>query len=276
MQRSELRDIALAAARAGAETVMAAVARGDDLSTQQKGFGDYVTAVDRAAETHILDVLLRLTPDIPVLAEETGGERASRMWVVDPVDGTTNFLRGFLPAVGVSVGLIEDEVPVAGAVVAPYSGDAWVAAAGLGAHDGEGRRLRVREPQGRGIATTGIPFRRPENRARYLPVMLAAVEEFEDLRRVGSASLDCANVAGGVWDGYFELGLSLWDIAAGTILIREAGGRVTDWEGDPTGVLESGDIVCGAPAWHEQMLDLIRRRRPAPLPAEASSSERPA
>ena len=276
VERAELRDVALEAARAGAETVMAWVERGDPLSTEKKGFGDYVTAVDRAAEARILEVLQRRTPDISVLAEESGGDRSSRMWVVDPVDGTTNFLRGFLPAVGVSVGLLEDGEPVAGAVVAPYTGDAWVAAAGCGAHDGRGRRLSVRAPAGRGIATTGLPFRRPENRARYLPVMLAAVEAFEDLRRVGSASLDCANVAGGVWDGYFELGLSLWDIAAGALLVREAGGRATDWDGDPVAVFETGNIVCGAPGWHEQMLDLIRLHGSAPLAAEASSSERPA
>lgn len=251
-----LRRLAVAAARAGGEVV-----RGGHSAplpeTETKGRGDYVSAVDRAAEVAVLDVLHQGAPDIAVLAEESGGRRGDRYWAVDPLDGTTNFLRGF-PVVGVSVGLIVEGAPVVGAVEAPLMGVSWSAAAGRGAHDGDGRRLAVRGPEDRGVVATGFPFRKPENQARYERVLEAALREFEDLRRAGAASLDLAYSAAGAFDGYFELGLSTWDVAAGAVLVREAGGVVTDWSGDPMAVIDSGDILAGAPGWHERMLSLIR------------------
>jgi myo-inositol-1(or 4)-monophosphatase len=112
--------------------------------------------------------------------------------------------------------------------------------------------------EGLGVVATGFPFRRPENLARYLPVFEATLASAEDLRRAGAASLDLAYSAEGAFDGFFELGLSLWDIAAGSLLVLEAGGVVTDWAGDPHGVYATGDILAGSPAWHERMLDLVR------------------
>ena len=178
------------------------------------------------------------------------------MWVIDPVDGTTNFLRGF-PVVGVSVALVEDGRPVVGAVVAPLLGEAWSAAEGLGATDRAGRRLMVSTHPGAGVVATGFPFRRKERLPRYLPVMTRALRRFEDLRRAGAASLDLAYVSSGAFDGFFELGLGLWDIAAGALLVREAGGVVTDWSGDRDGVFVSGDILAGTPGWHEVMLEIV-------------------
>ena len=110
-----------------------------------------------------------------------------------------------------------------------------------------------------GVTATGFPFRHPEWHGRYLAVMNAALGEFEDLRRVGAASLDLAHCAAGVWSGFFELGLGLWDIAAGALLVREAGGVVTDWAGDGSAVFVSGDILAGGPEWHRRMLQLVRR-----------------
>jgi myo-inositol-1(or 4)-monophosphatase len=178
------------------------------------------------------------------------------MWVIDPVDGTTNFVRGF-PVVGVSIALVENGRPVIGAVTAPLLGEAWSAAEGEGAFDREGRRLSVSTHPGAGVVATGFPFRRKERLARYLPVMTRALERFEDLRRAGAASLDLAYVGAGAFDGYFELGLGLWDIAAGALLVREAGGVVTDWAGDPEAVFVSGDILAGTPAWHTAMLEIV-------------------
>jgi myo-inositol-1(or 4)-monophosphatase len=230
------------------------------LDTESKGRGDYVTAADRAAETAALAVLAAGAPEIGVLAEESASTVASGgagpLWAVDPIDGTTNFLRGF-PVVGVSVGLLVDGLPAAGAVGAPFIGDLWCGARGLGAYDRRGRRLSV-AGDGSGVVATGFPFRRPENRERYLRVFDATLARVEDLRRAGAASLDLAYTAQGSFDGYFELGLSLWDVAAGSLLMLEAGGVVTDWEGDPRGVYGSGDILAGSPAWHERMLDLVR------------------
>jgi myo-inositol-1(or 4)-monophosphatase len=253
-----LRDLALRAARAGGEVVSGWHARGRALGTQRKGIGDYVTDADRAAEGAILKVLRREAPDIEVLAEESGGATGGDQpfWAVDPIDGTTNFLRGF-PVVGISVGLMHAGRPLAGAVCAPLLGQAWCAARGLGAQDVEGRALRVREEDGqhsRGVVATGFPFRRPELRARYLPVLDRAITGFEDLRRAGAAALDLAYAAQGSFDGFFELNLSLWDIAAGALLVTEAGGVVTDWEGDAGAVYTTGDILAGSPQWHARML----------------------
>jgi myo-inositol-1(or 4)-monophosphatase len=255
-QRETLRELAVAAASAAGELVARAHARPGTLTAEVKSPGDYVTEVDRAAERAAIRVLGEGAPDIAILAEESGGTRQDRMWVIDPVDGTTNFLRGF-PVVGGSVALMEDGRPVVGAVVAPLLGEAWSAAEGQGAVDGAGHRLSVSTHPGAGVVATGFPFRRKERLTRYLPVMTAALERFEDLRRAGAASLDLAYVGAGVFDGYFELGLGLWDIAAGALLVREAGGLVTDWAGDPDAVFTSGDILAGTPAWHAAMLEII-------------------
>src|SRR5262249_21927445 len=118
-----------------------------------------------------------------------------------------------------------------------------------------------------GVAATGLPFRHPELRARYLPVFDRAVAEFEDIRRAGAASLDLAYSAAGAFDGFFELNLSLSDIAAGALLVTEAGGVVSDWDGDPDGPYRTGDILAGSPSWHARMLALttFRGRQIPPL-----------
>jgi len=255
-QRQTLRELAIAAASAAGELVARAHARPGTLTAETKSPGDYVTDVDRSAEQAAIRVLREGAPDIAILAEESGGTRNQRMWVIDPVDGTTNFVRGF-PVVGVSVALVEDGQPVVGAVVAPLLGESWSAAAGQGAMDREGRRLSVSTHPGAGVVATGFPFRRKDRLPRYLPVMAAALRRFEDLRRAGAASLALAYVGAGVFDGFFELGLGLWYIAAGALLVREAGGVVSDWAGDADAVFVSGDILAGSPAWHRAMLEIV-------------------
>lgn len=217
--------------------------------------GDYVTATDRRSEEAILEVLARETPGVAVLAEEVGGRRAKTMWAVDPLDGTTNFTRGF-PSVGVSVGLIEDGRPTAGVVIAPFLGVEFTVAAGHGAFR-NGERLprhRTLDPSG-AIVATGFPFRDKTLLARYLPVLRGALDRFEDLRRAGAAALDLAWTASSTFDGFFELGLNTWDVAAGAALVREVGGRVTDWSGGEKW-LSTGDILAAAPAVHEALLEL--------------------
>lgn len=253
----DLCNLAMAATQAAGDVIRAARRDAAPLHTQVKGVGDYVTAVDHAAEAAAVAVLREAEPSIDLLAEERGGECSARMWVIDPVDGTTNFMRGF-PEVGVSVALVEEGVPRVGVVAAPLTGGVWSAVAGEGAFDASGRRLDVSAVTGKGVVATGFPFRRPELRDRYLAVMTAAFGNFEDLRRAGAASLDLAYSAAGVWDGFFELNLSLWDIAAGSLLVREAGGVVTDWDGDHSAVFSNGNILAGAPAWHERMLTIVR------------------
>jgi myo-inositol-1(or 4)-monophosphatase len=255
-QRETLRELAVAAAAAAAALVVSAREGGAPLTAEVKSPGDYVTEVDRAAERAAIRLLREGAPDIPVLAEESGGVVSERMWVVDPIDGTTNFLRGF-PVVGVSVALVEEGRPVVGAINAPLLGASWSAAEGLGASDSAGRPMSVSTHAGAGVVATGFPFRHKERLPRYFQVFERALTRFEDLRRAGAASLDLAYVGAGVFDGFFELGLGIWDIAAGALLVREAGGVVTDWSGDPDAVFVSGDVLAGTRAWHQAMLEIV-------------------
>jgi myo-inositol-1(or 4)-monophosphatase len=221
-----------------------------------KGAGDYVTASDRQSEAAILEVLARESPGVAVLAEERGGTRARTMWAVDPLDGTTNFTRGF-PVVAVSVGLLEAGVPIAGVVIAPFLGLEFAASRGKGATLNAERlpQLRSVDPS-KAIVATGFPFRKKELMPGYRPVMEGALQRFEDLRRAGAAALDLAWTAAGTFDGYFELNLSTWDVAAGAALVLEVGGRVTDWSGGATWVEAGSGIFAAAPAVHEVLLEL--------------------
>jgi myo-inositol-1(or 4)-monophosphatase len=250
---AELVSIASEAARVGGSTILTA---GRTLEGVEKSAGDYVTAVDGASERAIAAFLSRATPDIPLVGEEGGGNTSERYWLVDPLDGTTNFLHGF-PIVGVSIALVEEGRPSVGVVHAPFLRETYAAAAGAGAtvqrSDGSIERLAVgRRPVERSVVGTGFPFRRKEVLPRYFKAMYAALERFEDLRRPGAAALDLAWVAAGVFDGFFELALGPWDVAAGAVLIREAGGTVTDWAGAPD--VLSGDILAGSPAVHAELL----------------------
>ena len=251
-----MRALSRAAALEGADVVRSSRAPS---AGETKGLpGDWVTEADRASERAIKAFLGEATPAIPFQGEELGGNVEGLRWVVDPLDGTTNFVHGFM-AVGVSVALVEDQRPVAGAIAAPFLGDCWHAATGLGAsweRPGGGWvpcAVSGRRPE-QAIVATGFPFRHKERLPRYLAAMQLALEHFEDLRRPGAASLDLAWTACGIFDGFFELGLAPWDVAAGGLLVREAGGAVTDWAG--TGAFLSGDIMAGPPAVHEVLLTI--------------------
>lgn len=205
-----------------------------------------------------MEVLRRLAPGVAILAEEAGGERSGTMWAVDPLDGTTNFTRGF-PVVGVSVALIEAGLPRTGVVIAPYLGLEFAAASGQGATlNGEALpRLGPGDPAA-AVVATGFPFRRKERLPRYRAVLEGALERFEDLRRAGAAALDLAWTSAGTLDGFFELGLGTWDVAAGAALVLECGGRVTDWEGGDRW-LETGDVLAAPAAVHEALLELAEK-----------------
>jgi len=223
----------------------------------EKAAGDYVTEVDETSEQAIADFLEHVAPGIPVVGEEHGGSAGDRYWLVDPLDGTTNFVHGF-PVVGVSVALVEDGRPIAGAVHAPFLRETYIGARGRGARverdgsrDAEPLRVSDRSP-GQAVVGTGFPFRHKDVVPRYIRAMSAALGTFEDLRRPGAAALDLAWVASGVFDGFFELALSPWDVAAGGLLIEEAGGVVTDWNGGPNYM--AGDILAGPAAIHAELL----------------------
>jgi myo-inositol-1(or 4)-monophosphatase len=227
-------------------------------NAREKGPGDWVSDVDTSSESAVREVLERDSQSLPVFGEEGGGTRGDVGWFVDPLDGTANFLHGF-PAVGVSVALVQHGVPVVGVVHAPLLGITYTASKDGGAFsNGEPMTVSARDPE-RAICATGFPFRAKADRLdEYLPVFGAALRRFEDLRRAGSASLDLAWTAAGVFDGYFEQALGPWDVAAGALLVREAGGVVTDWSGDDRAWLTSGDIVAGPPVVHAAILELTR------------------
>ena len=252
---THLREVAEQAASIGAH-IVAEAAKPSGVGGELKGEGDYVTDVDRQSESAVREFLERSTPDIPVLGEEGGGRRAAAYWAVDPLDGTTNFLIGF-PAVAVSVGLVVGRECLAGAIRAPFLGLAFSGARGSGAWS-NGTRLSVSgRAASSAIVTTGPPFRDPSLLPRYLPALEAVLREAEDVRRPGAAALDLAWVASGVFDGYFELNLSVWDLAAGSLLVREAGGVVTDWDGGDD-YLEGKSILAGSPATHELLMRAAR------------------
>lgn len=248
-----LADAAELAARAGGEIVLGNFGRAEGV--REKSPGDWVSDVDTSSEEAVRRSLAGSHPDVPFFGEEGGGERGLVGWYVDPLDGTANFLHGF-PMVGVSVALVADGRPVVGVIHAPMLSDLYRATEGGGAFR-NGVPLEVSD---RGvesaICATGFPFRRNDLLDDYLPVFDSALHRFEDLRRAGAASLDLAYVASGSFDGFFELALGTWDVAAGAVLVREAGGVVTDWSGDPDAWLHSGDIVAAAPVVHESLLGL--------------------
>lgn len=252
MDLGRMREIACGAVEVGSRAVLSG--RRPAAGEAKGAPGDWVTEVDLASEQAITRYLARMTPDAPVHGEELGGVSSGLRWVVDPLDGTTNFVHGFW-AVGVSVALVDGAEPLVGAVGAPFLGDLWHGAAGDGAvwvHDGHDEPCRVSgRPPGQAVVGTGFPFRRKERLPRYVATMGAAFERFEDLRRPGAASLDLAWVACGVFDGFFELGLAPWDVAAGGLLIREAGGVVTDWDGAADFL--GGNILAGSPDVHAEL-----------------------
>ncbi len=250
----QLCQAALEAARAGGEVVRAHFGAARDI--QEKAQGDWVSAADVESEQVVKATLERLAPGVDCFGEETGGTRGERGWFVDPLDGTANFLHG-LPAVGVSIGLVIEGVPVVGVVHAPLLDRTYWGFQGGGAFR-DGTRLSVStRPVSQAIPATGFPFRLKHRWPMYNRVLQQAFTTFEDLRRLGGASLDLSWTAEGVFDGYFELGLGTWDVAAGSLLVREAGGVVTDWAGDPVEFLWSGDIVSGNPEIHARILDII-------------------
>ena len=249
-------DAARQAAAEGARIVRDAFGRAAS-NVRAKGPGDWVSDTDTASEHAVRAMLHDAAPDLAFFGEETGGDRAEVGWFVDPLDGTANFVHGF-PVVGVSVALVADGVPVVGVINAPMLGRVYSACRGGGAFcDGQPVRVSDR-PVVESICATGFPFRAKRNRLpEYFPVFERALFAFEDLRRAGSASLDLAWTAAGVFDGYFEQALGTWDVAAGALLVREAGGVVTDWSGDDRAWLQSGDIVAAAPHVHERILGVI-------------------
>lgn len=246
-----------AAARAG-EVLKRRFAEGT-VEVERKGLHDFVTAVDREAEREVLDELGRRYPDHAIMAEEASPEAAAAefRWIVDPLDGTTNFIHG-VPVFSVSIALEDRDGLAAGAILDPLRGEMFHASRGGGAHL-NGRPIQCSRPSGPEMAllATGFPFRELGRLERYLSAFEGFVRTTAGLRRAGSAAIDLAYTACGRYDGFWEIGLSRWDVAAGTLLVQEAGGLVTDVVGGVSH-LDTGDIVAAGREFHPWVLEITR------------------
>lgn len=250
---------AVKAARRAGKTIVRYFDRGDTLSVGSKGFNDFVTEVDKAAEEEIIAVLRHAYPTHGILAEESGEHGGDEyQWIIDPLDGTTNFLHGF-PQCAVSIALRHKNRLEQAVVFDPLRDELFTASAGDGAHLNS-RRIRVSRTRklDQSLIGTGFPFRSMEHLDSSLKTMKELVPRTSGIRRPGAAALDLAYVACGRFDGFWETGLKPWDLAGGCLLIREAGGLVSDLD-NGRGFLESGGIVAGNPAIHPLLLAVVQK-----------------
>lgn len=229
----------------------------DRLTVRHKSANDFVSEVDQAAEQAIIEILLDAYPKHAILAEESGSRGESEyQWIIDPLDGTTNYLHSF-PQYAVSIALLHKGIPTQAVVYDPVRNDLFTATRGAGAFRND-RRIRVskRTQLKEALIGTGFPFRDFTHVDAYLAMFKDMIQKTSGVRRPGSAALDLAYVAAGHLDGFWEIGLSPWDIAAGALLVTEAGGLVGDFEGNET-YLDSGNIVAGNPKIFAQVLQTI-------------------
>ncbi|MFC5435917.1 inositol monophosphatase family protein [Rhodanobacter umsongensis] len=249
--------IAARAARSAGNVILRYMNRIDGLNIVEKQQLDFVSEVDKLAEAEIIKELRRAYPDHAILAEESGATgKGPLTWVIDPLDGTHNYLRG-IPHFCVSIALLEKGVPIHAVVFDPLRDELYTASKGDGAYLND-RRMRVskRENLGGAMIATGFPFRQREHLVPQLDMTRAILGQAEDIRRSGSAALDLAYVAAGRYDGYFEIGLKPWDMAAGVLLVHEAGGRYCDFAGRD-GIPASGNIIAGNLNVAKAMVDAI-------------------
>ena len=253
-------NIAIKAARSAGAIINRASLDLDLLKVNTKAPNDFVTEVDHAAEAAIIDTLLGAYPGHGILAEESGRSRGARdsdyVWIIDPLDGTTNFIHGF-PVYAVSIALAFKGQVQQAVVYDPARNDLYYASKGRGAYLND-KRLRVskRIRMADCLIGTGFPFRKGDNFQRYLRMFEAVMQNCAGLRRPGAAALDLCYVAAGYTDGFFETGLSPWDVAAGSLLVTEAGGLVGNFTGDAD-YLYQREVVAGNPKVYAQLVTLL-------------------
>jgi myo-inositol-1(or 4)-monophosphatase len=252
----EARSLAIAAARAGGAVIAAAV-RQPGWGVRHKGAVDLVTEVDLASEAAVVRFLEQHCAGVPILAEEgSGASAASTRWIIDPLDGTTNFVHGY-PHFAVSVALEEEGALRAGCIYDPLRDEVWSAAAGEGATC-NGQRLQVSatETLNDALLVTGFPYDRRQRADFYLSFVDAMMRRCQGIRRSGAATLDFCSLAAGRVDGFWEFGLAPWDMAAGALLVREAGGRVTDLRGG-TFHLGGREVLATNTRTHPEMTEVL-------------------
>ena len=255
-------NVAIKAARAAGSIINRAALDVEAVRISQKQVNDFVTEVDHASEAAIIETLLTAYPDHGILAEESGSQHgnphADHIWIIDPLDGTTNFIHGF-PVYCVSIALqvrgrIEQAV-----IYDPSRNDLFTATRGRGAFLND-RRIRVskRTQLKECLISTGFPFRPGDNFNNYLLMMGDVMQKTAGLRRPGSAALDLAYVAAGFTEAFFETGLSPWDVAAGSLLVTEAGGLVGNFTGE-SDFLEQREILAGTPRIYGQLVPILHK-----------------
>ncbi|MDJ0927782.1 MAG: inositol monophosphatase family protein [Gammaproteobacteria bacterium] len=249
---------AVQAARRAGDTAAGYLNRAERLEIHTKARNEFVTQVDHAAEEIIIDTIRERYPDHAFLAEESGRQgEADNLWIIDPLDGTTNFVHGF-PVFAVSIALqVRGQLEVA-VVYDPMRQELFTAARGQGAQL-DGRRIRVSNLHSLegALIGTGFPYRANATYMdRYLGMLQAVLESTAGIRRPGAAALDLAYVAAGRLDGFWEFGLSTWDMAAGALLIREAGGMISELD-DAGDFLETGNVIGGNPKVHDGLKQLF-------------------
>ena len=253
-------NIAVKAARAAGAIINRAALDLEVIKVGSKGPNDFVSEVDRKAEEVIIQTLLEAYPGHGILAEESGREHGARhsdyVWIIDPLDGTTNFLHGF-PVYAVSIGLAFRGQVQQAVVYDPTRNDLFFASKGRGAFLND-RRLRVskRTRISDALIGTGFPFRKGDNFKRYVKMFEEVMQSCAGLRRPGAAALDLCYVAAGFYDGFFETGLNPWDVAAGSLMITEAGGLIGNFTGE-SDYLYQREVVAGNPKVYGQLVQIL-------------------
>jgi myo-inositol-1(or 4)-monophosphatase len=253
-------NIAIKAARAAGSIINRAALDLEIIKVGSKGPNDFVSEVDQAAERIIIEILLEAYPGHGILAEESGREHGAKdseyVWIIDPLDGTTNFLHGF-PVYAVSIALAHRGVVQQAVVYDPTRNDMFFSSRGRGAFLND-RRLRVsrRTRISDSLIGTGFPFRKGDNFKRYVKMFEEVMQSCAGLRRPGAAALDLCYVAAGYYDGFFETGLNPWDIAAGSLIISEAGGLIGNFTGE-SDFLYQREVVAGNPKVYGQLVQIL-------------------
>ena len=253
-------NVAVKAARAAGAIINRAALDVEAVRISQKQVNDFVTEVDHAAEAAIIETLLTAYPGHGILAEESGSQHGAKdsdyVWIIDPLDGTTNFIHGF-PVYCVSIALSVAGKIEQAVVFDPSRNDLFTATRGRGAYMND-RRLRVskRTRLQECLVSTGFPFRPGDNLQHYLQIMGEVMQRTAGMRRPGAAALDLAYVAAGFTDGFFETGLSPWDVAAGSLLVTEAGGLVGNFTGEAD-FLNQRECLAGAPRIYGQLVAIL-------------------
>jgi myo-inositol-1(or 4)-monophosphatase len=249
-----LLNVAIMAARRAGDTLIRKMASLEKLKIEEKGFNDFVSDADRAAERAVIATVQKHYPDHAFLAEESGvsGE-SDHVWIIDPLDGTTNYLHGF-PVFAVSIGLQVRGRMEHACVYDPMRQELFTASRGDGAQlDGHRIRVSGRTQLSRALVGTGFPFRQVDQEiGPYMNMLGQVIRNTSGVRRPGAAALDLCYVAAGRLDAFFEVHLSPWDLAAGSLIIREAGGIISGLDGSEN-YMETGHVLCGAPKIYAEL-----------------------